>query len=125
MQFGSTGDKDIEPRSCRFLLDKSQEKGDGRVHKQRNPVVRGKMLSYPICSCMPIPVNVFPLPSEIKAIITGTGAEKHLTRLYMLLLKPCLCDKAMSVHKHIFNNIFWENQGRFPIFLQLEGVVCI
>lgn len=83
MQFGSAGDKDVEPPSCRYLLDKSQEKGDGRVHKQRNPVVRGKMLSYPICSCMSIPVNVFPLPSEIKVIITGTGAGKHLARLHL------------------------------------------
>lgn len=75
MKFRSAGDKHAEPPSCRFLLDKSQEKGDERDHKQGNPVVRRKLLSFPIYCYMPSPVNVFPLPSEIKVIVTETGAE--------------------------------------------------
>lgn len=55
----SAGAKHVEPPSCRFVLDKSEEKGAERDHKQGNPVERGKMLSYPIYCYMPISVNVF------------------------------------------------------------------
>lgn len=119
LKLGSAGNKHIEAPSCRFLLGKSEEKGDKSDHKQGNPVVRGKMLSYPIDCYVPSPVNVFPLPSEIKVIITGTGAEKYLARPYLYTtVMAMLCGKVMPAHKCVFSNAFWENPGSFPILLQ-------
>lgn len=82
LKFRSAGDKHVEPSSCRFLLDKREEKGI------RGIIIKGALKWEERCCHIPFTVTcllllIVLLPSEIKVTLTGAGADKPSARPHL------------------------------------------